>query len=350
MGFACLPVLLLQCSKEMLAVALLSEKYEIEAILLMESMGCVMDKVLLQFLAVAESGSISGAATTLLVTQPTLTTNLKKLEQSLGVPLFERSSRGVRLTSYGETLYENALIMRRLNNNAIQSIKQQRVRREQGISIATGYSWWTLILRDLVAEYRSEFPAAPINVSLGNSVRCMEQLLSGDVSISIGQRLSSIALEVGADFIFLSMVRDGFFVRSGHALLARPRKLAEIMAYPMTMAFPPEARQQRLLDYEHELGRQQPGYMNYAFTSNSLDACLDYVRASDAVLRHTDMMAAVFGASGVEQVELEPGEVLQPQQLGIHVLSERRSDPRVASLISRVCEKAAEVLPIMPAA
>lgn len=63
-----------------------------------------MDKVLVQFLAVAEEGSISGAATSLLVTQPTLTFNLKKLEQTLGVALFERSSRGVTLTRYGETL------------------------------------------------------------------------------------------------------------------------------------------------------------------------------------------------------------------------------------------------------
>lgn len=308
-----------------------------------------MDKILLQFLAVAESGSISGAAASLLVTQPTLTTNLKKLEQSLGVTLFERSSRGVRLTSYGETLYENALIMRRLNNNAMENIKRQRVRREQGISIATGYSWWTLFVRDLVAAYRREYPDAPINVSLGNSVRCMEQLLSGDVSISLGQRLSSIALEAGADFVFLSMVRDGFFVRSGHPLLDHSHTVAEVMAFPMTMAFPPEARQQRLIDYEQELGRQQPGHINYAFTSNSLDACLDFVHDSDAVLRHTDLMAPVFARSGVEQVALVEGEKLQPQQFGIHVLGERRGDPRVSALIDRVCAKAAEVLPASPA-
>ena len=53
-----------------------------------------MDRALIQFLAVAEEGTFSGAAESLLITQPTLTFNLKKLEQSLGVKLFERSSRG----------------------------------------------------------------------------------------------------------------------------------------------------------------------------------------------------------------------------------------------------------------
>ncbi len=66
-----------------------------------------MEKVLLQFLAVAEEGSISKAAELLRVTQPTLTFNLKKLEKNLGVELFERSSRGVVLTRYGETLYKS---------------------------------------------------------------------------------------------------------------------------------------------------------------------------------------------------------------------------------------------------
>ena len=78
-----------------------------------------MDKLLIQFLAVAEAGSISGAATALFVTQPTLTINMRKLEETMGVPLLTRSSRGVELTPYGETLYQNASLMRRLYDNTL---------------------------------------------------------------------------------------------------------------------------------------------------------------------------------------------------------------------------------------
>ena len=53
-----------------------------------------MDKLLNQFLAVAEAGTISAAATALFVTQPTLTFNMRKLEENLGVKLLIRTPRG----------------------------------------------------------------------------------------------------------------------------------------------------------------------------------------------------------------------------------------------------------------
>ena len=112
-----------------------------------------MDKLLNQFLAVAEAGTISGAATALFITQPTLTFNMRKLEESMGVPLLTRSSRGVELTAYGETLYQNARLMRRLYDNTVKAIEQQRGRIEQGLNIGTGYSWWTLFIRDMVVDY-----------------------------------------------------------------------------------------------------------------------------------------------------------------------------------------------------
>src|SRR6218665_879444 len=65
-----------------------------------------MDKLLNQFLAVAEAGTISAAATALFVTQPTLTFNMRKLEENLGVPLLIRTPRRIHLTEYGETLYQ----------------------------------------------------------------------------------------------------------------------------------------------------------------------------------------------------------------------------------------------------
>ena len=48
------------------------------------------------------------------------------LEESLGFRVFERSSRGVRLTRYGETLYENARLMQRLYDNTLAMIDDQR--------------------------------------------------------------------------------------------------------------------------------------------------------------------------------------------------------------------------------
>jgi DNA-binding transcriptional LysR family regulator len=130
-----------------------------------------MDKLLSQFLAVADAGTLSGAASTLLVTQPTLTFNMKKLEETIGAPLFERSSRGVRLTRYGETLYENARLMQRLYDNTLTAIAGQQRGSDRGLAVGSGYSWWTMFLKDMVVEYQLEFPNAPVQVSLGNQLR-----------------------------------------------------------------------------------------------------------------------------------------------------------------------------------
>lgn len=60
------------------------------------------------FLAVFESGSLSGAARTLNLTQPTASRRLAELEARLGEPLFERGVAGTSLTAFGEQLVEPA--------------------------------------------------------------------------------------------------------------------------------------------------------------------------------------------------------------------------------------------------
>ena len=85
-----------------------------------------MDRFLLQFMAIVEAGSFSRAAEVLLISQPALTHNMKKLEDTMGVQLLERSSRGIRLTEYGETLYQSAEMMRRTYTHALDRIDRQR--------------------------------------------------------------------------------------------------------------------------------------------------------------------------------------------------------------------------------
>ena len=57
------------------------------------------------FYAVANTGNISKAAKELYISQPAISKSIQKLEENIGVKLFERSSRGVTLTTEGELLY-----------------------------------------------------------------------------------------------------------------------------------------------------------------------------------------------------------------------------------------------------
>jgi DNA-binding transcriptional LysR family regulator len=304
-----------------------------------------MDKLLQQFLAIAEAGSISAATAALHVTQPTLTFNMRKLEENLSVKLFERSSQGMRLTPYGETLYESARLMQRLHDNMLSSIEQQRARNERGISMGSGYSWWTLFIKDMMIAYQRDFPNAPVQVSLGNQLRCMDQLLSGDISLFVAHQIEGLNPGIGAEFIRLSQVYNGLFVREGHPLLGKPRTIAEIEAYPFVTTSPPESRHQRFFDRSWRRTRVETVFdtNGFAFASNSLAACIDYTRSTDGVLRFTHLMAPSFAEQGLLEVKpVEPGRRVP---MGIYVLAEQRGEARIEKVIERVAAAASAVLP-----
>jgi LysR family transcriptional regulator of abg operon len=304
-----------------------------------------MDKLLTQFLAVADAGSLSGAATALFITQPTLSFNMNKLEQSIGVPLFDRSSRGMTLTRYGETLYENARLMQRLYDNTISAIADQKRGTERGMSIGSGYSWWTMFLRDMVIQYQREFPKAPVQISLGNQLRLMDQMLSGDISMFLAHEIDGLSGAIGTDFVPLTRVYNAFFVREGHPLLERSQSLAEIDTYPIVISSLAESRHERFFDPARRRARVETVFdrTNVAFRTNSLAACVDYALATDAVLVHTHVMRDDFRRRGLFEVEQrdEPRRTVT----GIYVLKERRGEERVAELIARITEAAHAVLP-----
>ena len=60
------------------------------------------------FYEVAKAGNISKAAKELYISQPAISKAISKLEDSIGIPLFTRSSRGVQLTAEGQVLFEYA--------------------------------------------------------------------------------------------------------------------------------------------------------------------------------------------------------------------------------------------------
>ena len=304
-----------------------------------------MDRLLHQFIAIAETGSIRAAAAVLNITQPTLTVNVRKLEEDMDARLFIRSSRGVRLTPYGEVVYENARLMQRLDDNMRKSVNDMRARSERGISMGSGYSWWTVFVRDTLLEYQQLNPGAPVEVSLGDQMRCLDQLLSGDISLFVSHEIRGLSASLGAQFIRLSQVYNGVFVRSGHPLLNGTRTREEIEYYPMITSSLSESRQQRFFDehWRRVRGESLFGRENHVFGSNSISACLDYLSHTDAFLRISNVIAPYFAEHGV--VEVAQAGPLPMIPMGIYVLAERRGEKRLEALLAALMAASHEKLP-----
>jgi DNA-binding transcriptional LysR family regulator len=63
------------------------------------------------FCVVAQAGSFAAASERLFISQPAMSHQITALEHDLGVHLFERSARGVRLTPAGQAVFQQAVAM-----------------------------------------------------------------------------------------------------------------------------------------------------------------------------------------------------------------------------------------------
>src|SRR3954462_9475497 len=79
------------------------------------------------FIAIAEEGNFSRAAERLHVSQPPLSTQIKSLEEELGVRLLTRTNRGVALTPAGSVFYEETrTVLARLEHARGQGLRAER--------------------------------------------------------------------------------------------------------------------------------------------------------------------------------------------------------------------------------
>jgi DNA-binding transcriptional LysR family regulator len=112
------------------------------------------------FIVVAEQRHFGRAAAALRVAQPSLSRQIRRLEQQLGVRLLDRSSQGTRLTEAGEVFLPRAKVLLR---SAAQATAQARAA-AQPSRITIGYTT-DLIVTPAVRELRRENPDTNVQVS-----------------------------------------------------------------------------------------------------------------------------------------------------------------------------------------
>jgi aminoethylphosphonate catabolism LysR family transcriptional regulator len=134
------------------------------------------------FHAVASQGSFTAAARLMRVTQPTVSQQIKLLEETCAVRLLDRSRRGVRVTELGAELF---VITRRLfaaEQEATELLTG--VTRLVGGRLAVGADSPFHVMK-LISAFQQEHPGPEIALSVGNSTTILAALLSTRLDVAV---------------------------------------------------------------------------------------------------------------------------------------------------------------------
>jgi LysR family transcriptional regulator, hydrogen peroxide-inducible genes activator len=135
--------------------------------------------------ALAREKHFGRAADACFVSQPTLSVAIKKLEEELNVPLFERGSNEVSLTAVGERIIVQA--QRVLEEaSAIKSIAQQGMNPLNGpLRVGVIFTIGPYLLPGLVSEMITSVPSMPLILQENLTVRLLELLKQGEIDVAI---------------------------------------------------------------------------------------------------------------------------------------------------------------------
>lgn len=137
------------------------------------------------FIAVAEELHFSRAAERLCISQPPLSQQIRSLEDELGVKLFERTKRHVKLTEAGNVLLEHSYLVLAQLEQAIEAT--QRVGRGEVGRLAIGFvgSATYTVLPEILSAFRAQFPAVELQLRELTTAQQIQALHHKQVDIGI---------------------------------------------------------------------------------------------------------------------------------------------------------------------
>ena len=246
------------------------------------------------FIAVAEEGTVSGAAQSLSISQSAVTDAIKELESDLGVTLFERHRRGLAITHKGHQFYRHA-------NRILGDVQDARRSFAAGepaappsqlslgvTSLVAGY-----VLSDLLARFRRAYPGVNVSAIEDNGDYLEHLLIGGELDVAV-MVISNLrdrnALQ--AEIFETSPYR--LWLPLGHRLAAADSiELSDIASEPLIMLTVDETEENtgKLLS---ALGTR----LNVAFRTRSVEAVRSLVATGAGIALLPDLVYRPWSLEG----------------------------------------------------
>ena len=141
---------------------------------------------------VADAGSMAKAAPRLAMSQPAVSRVIAEMEQTLGVPVFDRTSAGVELTAYGAILRRRATNVADELNQGLGELNFLADPTQGEIRIgSTGPM--TALVATIVQRMSSTYPKIVFHVSVADTLQLFRQLRNREIDVAISRMTQDFA-------------------------------------------------------------------------------------------------------------------------------------------------------------
>ena len=127
--------------------------------------------------------SFSKAAQNLYISQPSLSARIKKIEQQIGAPIFDRSTTPLRMTEVGEAYISAAEKIFQIEQDMENYINDLNTLKSGSITIGASNLFAAYILPPIITKFKKCFPDINIRLTEGNTTQLEELLCNNTVDM-----------------------------------------------------------------------------------------------------------------------------------------------------------------------
>jgi DNA-binding transcriptional LysR family regulator len=190
-------------------------------------------RLLQQVVVLAETRSFTKASKVICLSQPALSRSIQNLESQLGVALFDRSRKEVKLTEAGLLFVNRAKELLVWTENLEKEVSLFKGVHSEHVSVGAGPYAAELFLVPMLKALLTDYPELSFHVSIDHWVNQIQKLRRGKLDIVVAD-YSEVADNPDLDIHPLTPYQGYFIVRTGHPLADKKAvSVDEIFRYPL---------------------------------------------------------------------------------------------------------------------
>lgn len=282
------------------------------------------------FLEVAERGSLSGASKSLHVAVSAISRQITRLEEDLGIVLFDRDARGMRLTEAGAVVREFGSLAV-LDAEALRAeLRGLASLRDSSVRVACSDGFAHDYLPSVIAAFQRRHPGVRFSLDVGAPADVTRKVRAGEVDLALS---FAIAAQEGIQVEHSEIAPVYALVARSHPVAGLKRvTLAQLMSYPLVLPTGANTIRQ-LFDLACGLGGLKP---NIRMTSNSLAALNAYPLDGESIsLCGSLSVRNRLRAQKRVLVPLADAE-MQRRSMQVQSLARRRLPPAVRAFVDHL--------------